>query len=554
MPEIEQTRGPWSSITHSLSARLTILLLVTMVAIFALLGYLNIRLHRQHLEAATLTSAERVSGIIKRSTSEYMLRNDREGLHHAIQAIADEPGVAKVRIFDQQGLITYSTVAAEISHSVDKNGEACYGCHAQSQPLTRLDRPDRFRIYANGHGRILGIITPIENQPACSNADCHAHPASQQILGVLDANLSLATADAQIQQSTIRLSLYTVAAMLIVAFLSWLSIRKLVAEPFRALTRSTEHLSHGDLGYQIDVQSNDELGDLARSFNVMSLQLRAANEQIVAWAKTLEDRVDEKTTELRRAHGHMLQVEKMASIGKLAAVVAHEINNPLSGILTYAKLLEKWLKRHELETKEQDAVAALQLIACESRRCGEIVKNLLIFSRTAPMNVESTSLNVIIDRSIRLVQHQLDMAGIEVQLGLAQDLPQAQCDPGQIEQVILALIVNAIDAMPHGGILWVQSRMGPGNDEASFEIRDDGVGIPPDILNNIFEPFVTTKDVGHGVGLGLAVSRSIIERHGGRIHVQSQVGEGTTFVVSLPLESPALAGASTAGAGRSNAR
>ena len=181
MREIDPSRGRWTRLTHSLSAKLITLLLATMVVIFALLGYLNIRLHRKHLEAATLTSAERVSDVISRSATYYMLRNDREGLYRTIQTIADEPGMAKVRIFDQEGRISYSTDTNEVTHTVDKSAEACYGCHAQSQPLVRLNRPDRFRIYRNGEGqRVLGIVTPIENQPACSNAACHAHPASQQ--------------------------------------------------------------------------------------------------------------------------------------------------------------------------------------------------------------------------------------------------------------------------------------------------------------------------------------------------------------------------------------
>ncbi|MGC2327037.1 MAG: hypothetical protein WA604_10020, partial [Candidatus Sulfotelmatobacter sp.] len=173
MREIEPTRSDlgWKRVTHSISAKLIGSLLAVMLVIFALLGYLNIRLHRQHLEAATLASAERVSDVIKHSTTYYMLRNDREGLYHSIQTMADEPGVVKVRILDQQGRISYSSDAAEVSHVLDKTAEACYGCHIQSQPLTRLNRPDRFRIYRNGSGhRVLAIITPIENQASCSNA------------------------------------------------------------------------------------------------------------------------------------------------------------------------------------------------------------------------------------------------------------------------------------------------------------------------------------------------------------------------------------------------
>jgi hypothetical protein len=175
MVATEPKRGRWFRLTHSLSAKLNLLLLGAMLVIFALLGYLNVRLHRHHLEQNTLQAAERISDVIKQGTSDYMLRNDRNGLYQSIQTIASEPGIYKIRIFDQEGRITYTTTPGEQNHVVDKSGEACYGCHAQSQPLTRLNRPDRFRIYRNGRGhRILGIITPIENQPSCSNASCHA--------------------------------------------------------------------------------------------------------------------------------------------------------------------------------------------------------------------------------------------------------------------------------------------------------------------------------------------------------------------------------------------
>jgi two-component system, NtrC family, sensor kinase len=534
MPETEPIRGCGFGLTRSLSARLTVLLLATTMVSFAVLGYFIVRLHREHLEAATLLSAERVSDVIKRSTSEFMLRNDREGLYHSIHTMADQPGMAKVRIVDRMGGIRYSTDSQEIDDVVDKSAESCAGCHSQEPP--RLINSRRFRIYDNGEGRILGVITPIENQPSCANASCHAHPSSQRILGILDINLSLAQTDAQLAQSSDRMLLYMLIAACMIAILCWLAIRKLVAAPFRSLTVGTEHLSHGDLGYQIHVDSDDEIGVLARSFNTMSLQLRAASEEKAAWAKKLEERVEEKTSELKRAHEHVLQVEKMASIGKLAAVVAHEINNPLSGILTYAKLLEKWLKRHEIESKHDEARESLELIAAESRRCGEIVRNLLVFSRAAPMNVESTNLSTVVERSLKLVQHQLQMYGIDPQLSLAADLPRIPCDPGQVEQVIVALVENAIDAMPHGGNLWVKTRLNSLGDQVLIEVRDDGCGIPPEIIERIFEPFLTTKETGRGVGLGLAVSRSIVDRHGGQISVHSVLGQGTTFVFSLPLE------------------
>jgi two-component system NtrC family sensor kinase len=227
----------------------------------------------------------------------------------------------------------------------------------------------------------------------------------------------------------------------------------------------------------------------------------------------------------------------MASIGKMAAVLAHEINNPLSGILTYAKLLRKWVDRDDGgESRKKEICDSLELIASESRRCGDLVKNLLTFSRTTPMNLQATSLNHVIDQSLRLIQHQLDLAGVQVQPSLDPDLPVVLCDGAQIEQVLLALMVNAMDAMPQGGNLWVTTQANRDGNAVRVIVRDDGMGIPPDILPRMFEPFLTTKETGRGVGLGLAISRSILERHDGTIEVQSELGHGTTFTITLPSD------------------
>ncbi len=537
-PEFSSRLAGWRRFTHSLSTKLIALLVVGMIAIFALLGYANIRLHRQNLEAATLISAERVSDVIKRSTSYHMMRNDRDALYQDITSMASEPGIVRIRIYNQEGTVQYSSDAAEISHTVDKSAEACYACHAQAQPLARLNRPDRFRIFQhNGSGRILAIITPIENEPRCSNAACHAHPASQQILGVLDTHMSLARADAAEAASTRQMLIYTALAVAIIGVLCGVFVLRVVDRPVKILKRGTEELTHGDLGYQIQVDSNDELGELAESFNVMSLRLRAAHEEITSWARTLENRVEEKSKELQRAHDHVVHVEKMASIGKMAAVVAHEINNPLSGILTYAKLLKKWTQRVNADdAKRQEISDCLTLIEGESKRCGDLVKNLLTFSRSAPMNLEWTNVNQIVDRCVRLVQHHLDIGSIQLQLEMADDVPIMHCDPAQVEQVLLALVMNALDAMPRGGNLLLRTRSLPQSRQVELQVRDDGIGIPPDLLPRLFEPFLTTKETGKGVGLGLAISKTIIERHGGQIEVESQPGRGTTFYIFLPVD------------------
>jgi two-component system NtrC family sensor kinase len=220
----------------------------------------------------------------------------------------------------------------------------------------------------------------------------------------------------------------------------------------------------------------------------------------------------------------------------MAAVVAHEINNPLSGILTYSRLVKRWIdKTTEVTPKQEEMKGSLDLIASESKRCGELVHNLLSFSRVSPMNLAWCDLNQVIDRCTRLVQHKLDLGGIQLNLDLAAELPSAHCDPAQIEQVVLALVINAIDAMPQEGNLWITTRL---KSESAVElvIRDDGIGIPVEHLPHIFEPFYTTKEAG-GSGLGLAISENIIERHGGTIEVDSVVGQGTTFKIVLPMDS-----------------
>ncbi len=544
MPETDQfdtvgdVVGQWKD-GRSISFKLMASIFIVTAIIFGLLTYLTIDQHRKHLEAAALVSAEQQSEVLRRSASHYMLKNDRGGLYEMMINMADQPGMVRVRIMNSEGSISYSTFPSEVGGSVDKASEACYGCHEKSRPMALLNRSDRFRVYRADGSRVLGIITPIENQPACSNAACHAHPESTKVLGVLDTNLSLAKVDESLAQDRRRMLIYFSVALITLVVVSGVFVGNVVHAPLRILKHGTDRVARGELGAQIPIMSNDEIGEVAQSFNEMSNKLQLAQAEITAWARTLEERVDEKTRELKQAHQRMLHVEKMATIGKMAAVVAHEINNPLSGILTYSRLVKRWIFKSATNVpKHEEMAESLDVIASESKRCGDLVHNLLSFSRVSPMNLAWCDLSLVIDRCVRLVQHKMDLAGVQLNLELAADLPPVHCDPAHIEQVVLAMVINAIDAMPQGGNLWINTQWA--ENEIVLTVRDDGMGIPDEHLAHIFEPFYTTKESG-GSGLGLAISQNIVERHGGSIAVDSAAGKGTTFKILLPVDSHKLA-------------
>src|SRR5512147_1611479 len=212
----------WVRLTHSLSTKLIVFLLSAMVIIFALLGYGALHLHRRHLENSTLLAAERLSDTLKRSAEYSMLHNDRQGLHQLINTVGKEPGIVRIRIIDQSGVVNYSTNPREIARQIDPTAEACTGCHSKPEVRTELSRMERFRINREDDIRVLSIVTPIENQPSCSNAECHAHPASQKVLGVLDTRMSLEAADANLRESSFQMLDWFIAALVLMAVLIWL--------------------------------------------------------------------------------------------------------------------------------------------------------------------------------------------------------------------------------------------------------------------------------------------------------------------------------------------
>jgi len=284
-----------------------------------------------------------------------------------------------------------------------------------------------------------------------------------------------------------------------------------ISIPIRQLASASRELAQGNLDARVEPRTGDELGELADAFNVMSGALKERDERL-------------KATATRK----VMESERLALIGQLAANVAHELNNPLTGIVTYSHLL---LEKGECDPATSQSV---RKIVTQADRCRDIIRGLLDFSRQRKPDKTLCDVNAILQGCLGLLQDQALFLNIEIVERLARDLPPSVMDPSQIERVFMNLIINAAEAMDKGGILTVASRYDAGNGMLEVSVSDTGLGISEENLDKIFDPFFTTKEVGLGTGLGLAISYGIVKEHLGTISVDSKAGQGTTFVVRLP--------------------
>ena len=506
---------------HGIATKLGACLIVSTATIFAVFGYWNLQTQRRGSEELILQGADRISDLIKNSTRYQMLENDREGLYQTIRSIGSEPGIERLRIVNNRGRVMFSSVPSDLGRVVDKNTQPCSDCHTEATPAGWLTQLSPVSIFTNANGRrIMATLRPIRNELSCSMAACHAHPASQKILGVVDTELNLDAADALAASQRTFLMRFILAAIALSCLVSVVFVWMVLHRPIQDLIKGTHRLAGGDLSHRITIRSQDEFGHVAESFNKMTTELADAR------ARLLEQ------TRLALARG-----DQMASLGKLAATVAHEVNNPLFGILTYARLCSKAVAESPLDKELRKPLAEqLEVIATESRRCGEIMRNLLTFARQAPRHRGLNELNELVTRAERLMHHQFDLQGVGVETHFAPDLPPVECDAGQIQQVVLVLLVNASEVMRRGGSLKISTGRVAAKPAVCLRVSDSGPGVPADVLPHIFEPFFTTKEEHQSTGLGLAVAKSILDQHGGSICVHSKEGEGTEFVVTLPVQ------------------
>jgi two-component system NtrC family sensor kinase len=521
-------------ISNSIGVKFFILLTVLLMLSFGFVTYVNIYIFTTLFREDIVNNAIQVSNLIKRATYYSMLENRRDDLTNTIQSIGKEKIFEGIRIYNKMGKIAFTDRTSELGQVADKRAEQCYVCHAEEPAKGIIPTQDRTRILHSPEGhRILGLINPIENGPECFNAACHAHSSKEKLLGILDVKLSLEKGDKLIIETRNKMILYSAMLILMTALVKGCFIRKMIHNPITKLNDATKAVANLNLDHKVEIHSRDELGNLADSFNLMTHQLKVANADIQNWSSQLENRVQEKTRELEKTQSQLIQAEKMAAMGELSAMVAHEINNPLSGILSYAKVSAKYLGRESIDPEILATIKQnLDFISTETKRCGNIVKNLLLFARRTSGEFKEEHLNVIIDNSINVIHHRVKMRELSLVTELDQGDDMIQCDAGGIQQVLVALIVNSIEASASGSKITVRTDYRMEKDRIRIMVIDEGKGIPEDIRPHIFKPFISTKV--KSTGLGLSVVYGVVEQHSGSIDVASVIDQGTTFTIVLP--------------------
>jgi len=529
-PKINKAVG----ITDSIGVKFFVLLVVLLMLSFGIITYVNVYFLTSLFREDAVSNAVQVSNIIKRATYHSMLENRRDDLTNTILSIGKEGMFEGIRIYNKAGGISFSDRLEELGQFADKKAEQCYVCHAEEVAKGVVPTKDRTRTLISPKGyRVLGLINPIENGPECFNASCHAHSSKEKLLGILDVKISLEEGDKKIIGTRNKMIIYSAILILLTALVKGYFIRKMIHNPIKKLNDATKEVANLNLDHKVDIHSRDELGNLAHSFNKMTGQLKEANEAVQNWSSQLENRVKEKTRELEKTQSQLISAERMASMGELSAMVAHEINNPLSGILSYAKVSSKYLSRDNINAEILESVKQnLTFISDETKRCGNIVKSLLVFARKTSEDFKEEHLNIIIDNSIKVIDHSVEMKELVLVKELDQENDVIQCDAGGIQQVLVALIVNSIEATSRGGKITIKADCRTEKDRIRIMVTDEGKGIPDDVLPHIFEPLFSTK--AKNTGLGLSLVYGIVEQHAGVIDVKSKVNEGTTFTIILP--------------------
>jgi len=527
----------------SIYSRVVYIITLSSVILFVLFGFIFRSVYEQNLNTVIRQNGNNIGSIVEGALYHSMLENDKSKLQSTLDIINTMSGIDDVNMYDVHDNLVYSSFTSDTAAHSNPN---CLLCHKNLQSM--FPRKEKsYRIIDvksecsmnnndNSHRHLI-IRSPILNEKSCYTSACHAHQKSDEVLGSLIIKMPLYDLDNAVAKSSTKFYLLATLSTILLVSVLILFTRKKIKDPLNDIIKASLAVASGNKNTRLEIKPNqlDDMRMVSQAFNDMLDNLQTATEELRNWSQQLEYKVQKKSEELGAAQNELIHIERIASLGKLSSSVAHEINNPLSGILIYTKLIHKQLSNPVLDdAKKETMLKHLKLIENETKRCGEIVKGLLDFSRKDQEDFESKHLHKILQDTFELMTHPIKIANISFLTDFKAKSDLIFCSPNQIKQACVALIVNASEAVLENGEIII-STSNPDNESIIIDITDNGIGIPEDDLPHIFQPFFSTKHDTSGIGLGLAIVHGIIKSHNGKIEVKSELGKGTTISITLPI-------------------
>ncbi len=498
---------------HSLFSKISVSVGIVVTLTLLVFAFFILENEKEYLASAKKKEVEAVSALIEHGLTNFMKEGGTKDFHNFLNLFRLSGDQMDLRILDERGTILHSSRKEEEGLSVYPDLFAAGG---QKEFPSLVEQEIGGRPF-------LSSVRIFRNQPACFS--CHGD--RKRILGALQVSLPMEASVRSIRLHRILLLAATLVTIVVMALAINIVLARVVKRPVTRLIQTMSQVEGGNLDVKVNLETRDELGRLARNFSSMVQKLSAAQKEVE-----------------KRHREQVLQVRHLASLGELAAGVAHEIRNPLAGIKLAVQILSR-------EREMADCRETIAEILHSIERLDKTVADLLLYSRVGFPEWESLSLSEIIEEALSCLKQELQRGGVQVEKAFDPALPPVRLDGNQMVRVFLNLFLNALQAMPRGGTLKIKastSQSGglaargllPPEDSLSGEERwaevtvtDTGEGMAPEVLQEIFLPFFTTKP--EGVGLGLALSRRIVEQHQGHLSAESKPGEGTTFTLLLPI-------------------
>ncbi|MBC8375980.1 MAG: HAMP domain-containing protein [FCB group bacterium] len=524
---------------NSLYGHLVILLSSMSLLLFAFLAWLIFSMSNNYLENVTKRCGKRMSTVIDHTIRSSMISEDHAELAEALAKVQGVPGVSAISIFNDEGEIKHHSPRASIGGHEEDSMLPCTHCHSSVDP-GQWGMPETCVYNIQGaEGRTMIVLSPIMSTPECRSSGCHQTNEDSEVLGFMEIKLPLTELDRALSNilyeyfAIIMLFLFLLMATLLFFIERW------VNRPLKRIVDVSRSVTAGNLAVRVDVAKNElrDVHQVGMALNSMLESINQSNRELHEWSNDLENRVRSKSEDIARSQNEIFQIERLASLGRLSSSVAHEINNPLAGVLTYAKLVSRILQNPELTEEKREAVLRhLEMIQSETTRCGNIVKGLLNFSMDSSQKLESLHVNEVLAETAQLIQHSFQITDVRLITDFSASRDLVKANGNQVIQACLAVLTNALEAVDEGGDGLVTYRSyNPDMKHITIEIKDNGIGISTEDQEHMFEPFFSSKKEMSGIGLGLAVTYGILEQHNAKVFVDSAPGKGTSIKFKFEL-------------------